>query len=249
MVSYAQWCERWSNDQSGSARPFQLPRQPTLLWSCWHVVARPKPAVASPERHDRRACRPIQSLDSSVPCDPSFWPLSTPARLPWVVFSSGKPVTETWLANTTASIVQQFYPSEEGATLSPISLFGDYSPSGRLIVSFSPVIGDLPVYYNYPRSGRITDPGFIAPNGQLYFGHQYVLGNPQPWYEFGYGPPTPFDYSSPVLSQYNASVHGYHQGVRKRDQQRDGRLSRGRPVVCPGRYRVPSTCRSATSRL
>jgi beta-glucosidase len=28
-----------------------------------------------------------------------------------VVFSSGKPITEPWIANSTAALVQQFYPS------------------------------------------------------------------------------------------------------------------------------------------
>ncbi|KAJ5182651.1 hypothetical protein N7492_000267 [Penicillium capsulatum] len=50
-------------------------------------------------------------------------------------------------------------------------LFGDYNPSG-----------------NYLNPGRfIGDSVFEASNGSLVFGHQYVLGNPQPWYPFGYG--------------------------------------------------------------
>lgn len=53
-----------------------------------------------------------------------------------VVFSSGKPITATWIDNTTASLVQQFYPSEEGGNALADILFGDVNPSGKLSVSF-----------------------------------------------------------------------------------------------------------------
>lgn len=105
-----------------------------------------------------------------------------------VVFSSGKPITETWVSNSTAALVQQFYPSEQGGNALADVLFGDYNPSGKLSVSFPRYVGDLPVFYDYLTSGRlIGDSGKKLDNGTLVFGHQYVLGDPTPWYPFGYG--------------------------------------------------------------
>ena len=50
-------------------------------------------------------------------------------------------------------------------------------------------------------SGRPTDAGSISANGTLTFGHQYVLNNPQPLYEFGYGLSySNFSYSNVTLS-------------------------------------------------
>ena len=105
-----------------------------------------------------------------------------------MVLSSGKPVTDVWISNSTSALLQQFYPSEEGGNALADVLFGDYNPSGKLSVSFPRFVGDLPVYYDYLNSGRsIWNSGVEYENGSLSFGHQYVFGNPQPWYPFGYG--------------------------------------------------------------
>jgi len=71
-------------------------------------------------------------------------------------------------------------------------LFGDYSPSARLPVSFPQVSGQQPYYYNHPRSGRPELPAMSEfkarwreiPNAPLYaFGHG--LG----YARFSYGAP------------------------------------------------------------
>lgn len=124
-----------------------------------------------------------------------------------VVFSSGKPLTEDWISNTTASLVQQFYPSEEGGNALADVLFGDYNPSGKLSVSFPHDVGTLPIYYDYLTSGRYTSPGFIGGDGNLYFGHQYILNTPQPWFPFGFGLSyTTFEYSNVTLSSSSVSA-------------------------------------------
>jgi beta-glucosidase len=84
--------------------------------------------------------------------------------------------------------VQQFYPSEQGGHALADILFGDHSPSGRLSVSIPHSVGDLPIYYDHLNSGRsIGDSGYELENGTLVFGHQYVLGTPEPLYPFGFG--------------------------------------------------------------
>lgn len=105
-----------------------------------------------------------------------------------VVLSSGKPITDTWIANSTAALVQQFYPSEQGGNALADVLFGDYNPSGKLSVSFPRYVGDLPIFYDYLNSGRLMgNPGHKYENGTLVFGQSYVLGDASPWYPFGYG--------------------------------------------------------------
>lgn len=125
-----------------------------------------------------------------------------------VVFSSGKPITEPWIANSTAALVQQFYPSEQGGNALADVLFGDYNPSGRLSVSFPHDVGSLPVYYDYLNSGRaIGDSGHVDANGTIVFGHQYAIGTPQPWYPFGYGKSySTFEYDAVSLDKANATT-------------------------------------------
>ena len=98
-----------------------------------------------------------------------------------IVFQAGKPISEPWISNTTASLVMQMYPSEQGGNALADILYGT-SPSGRLSVSFPRSVGDLPVYYDTYNSSRQTyqDSGYVGADGNLYFGHQYVLGNPHP---------------------------------------------------------------------
>lgn len=144
-----------------------------------------------------------------------------------VVLSSGKPVTETWLSNSSSALVQQFYPSEEGGNALADVLFGDYNPSGKLSVSFPRFVGDLPVFYDYLNSGRsIGDSGYEASNGTLVFGHQYVLGNPMPWYPFGYGKSySTFTYGSVSLDHNKISASGtvtVSVDVTNADSKRDG---------------------------
>lgn len=123
------------------------------------------------------------------------------------MFSSGKPITESWIGNSTSALVQQFYPSEQGGNALADILFGDYSPSGRLSVSFPYDVGSLPIYYDYLNSGRsIGDSGHVDNNGTIVFGHQYVIGTPEPWYPLGYGKSySTFSYSNISLDKLNAT--------------------------------------------
>ena len=126
-----------------------------------------------------------------------------------VVFQSGKPVTEPWISDKASALVQQFYPGEQGGNALADVLFGDVNPSGKLSVSVPHDVGALPVFYDYLNSGRGLDPdiGVVHENGTLEFGHRYVLGSPQPLYEFGYGLSyANFTYSNVTLSQTDAKA-------------------------------------------
>lgn len=105
-----------------------------------------------------------------------------------VVYSSGKPITEPWISEDAAALVQMFYQGEEGGHALADILYGDVNPSGKLSVSFPWDIGTAPSYYDHLNSARMyPNPGREYPNGTIFFGNNYVLNNPMPMYEFGYG--------------------------------------------------------------
>lgn len=145
-----------------------------------------------------------------------------------VVLSSGKPITDvTWLANSTAALVQQFYPSEQGGNALADVLFGDYNPSGKLSVSFPRFVGDLPIYYDFLNSARNIGPaGHVYSNGTLEFESQYALGDPTAIYEFGYGKSyVDFDYGAVTLSKTNVTASDtvtVSVDVTNTDAARDG---------------------------
>lgn len=206
-VTYAQGCERWSNDKSGipdavaAAEAADVAVVVVGTWSrdqgeLWQGLN-----ATTGEHVD------VASLNLVGAMGPLVQAIIETGKPTIVVYSSGKPITEPWISENAAALVQQFYPGEQGGSGLADILFGDVSPSGKLSVSFPHDVGTLPVYYDYLNSGRYTDPGAILPNGTLQFGHQYVLNTPQPLYEFGYGLSyANFTYSNVTLSKTEASA-------------------------------------------
>ncbi|KAJ5191759.1 uncharacterized protein N7498_010744 [Penicillium cinerascens] len=228
QINYAQGCQRWSNDQSGFDEAIEAAKKSDVAvvvvgtWSRDQVQLWEGLNATTGEHVDEDD---LSLVGAQAPLIHAIVDTGVPTVL---VLSSGKPVTETWLSNTTAALVQQFYPSEEGGNALADVLFGDYNPSGKLSVSFPRFVGDLPVFYDYLNSGRaITNSGYETCNGTLVFGHQYVLGNPTPWYPFGYGKSySTFKYGSVSLdhSQISASdsTVTVSVDVTNADSKRDG---------------------------
>ncbi|KAK3321560.1 glycoside hydrolase superfamily [Apodospora peruviana] len=189
IVTYAQGCERWSTSQDGfpeavaAAEAADVAIVVVGTWSrdqneLWMGLN-----ATSGEHVD------VDSLDLVGAQEDLVRAIIATGKPTVVVFSSGKPVTAPWISDEAAALVQQFYPSEQGGAALASVLFGDVNPSGKLSVSFPRNVGSLPVFYDFLNSGRPSNPdaGKAYDNGTLVFGHQYVLGDPTPLYEFGYG--------------------------------------------------------------
>jgi beta-glucosidase len=109
------------------------------------------------------------------------------------VIMSGRPFTIPWLADNVPAIVQAWHPGIQGGNALADVLWGDYNPSGKLVVSFPRSVGQIPVYYSHDITGRPpTDQRFTS---------KYIDSPNAPLYPFGYGLSyTTFDYSNLVLS-------------------------------------------------
>ncbi|PQE10624.1 hypothetical protein CJF32_00009708 [Rutstroemia sp. NJR-2017a WRK4] len=206
-ITYAQGCERWSNDQSGFAEAVSAAeaadvavvvvgtwsRDQNQLWAGLNATTGEHVDVSSLNLVGAMPFLVKAIIDTGKPTV--------------VVFSSGKPITEPWISANASALVQQFYPSEEGGNALADVLFGDVNPSGKLSVGFPYDVGTTPIYYDYWNSGRPNYPGEAFANGTLSFGHQYVLNSPMPLYEFGYGKSySTFQYSNVTLSATNVSA-------------------------------------------
>ncbi|KAL4807743.1 glycoside hydrolase superfamily [Aspergillus unguis] len=227
-IHYAQGCERWSNDGSGFEEAVAAAEKSDVaivvvgtwsrdqqeLWQGLNATTGEHVDVNSLNLVGAQASLVRAIIDTGKPTV--------------VVFSSGKPITEPWISSDAAALVQQFYPSEEGGNALADVLFGDYNPSGKLSVSFPHSVGDLPIYYDYLNSGRDVggDSGYEAENGTLVFGHQYVLGTPDPLYPFGYGLSyVNFTYGDVSLSATNVSASEtitVSVDITNTDTERDG---------------------------
>ncbi|GJJ14100.1 hypothetical protein Clacol_008357 [Clathrus columnatus] len=173
VINFAQGCQLWSNDQSGFAEAVATAEasdvavvmvgtwslDQTLLWE-------PGTNATTGEHVDLSDLTLVGAQLDLVKA------IQATGKPTIVVFVSGKPVAEPWIAEYADAVVQQFYPGELGGVALAEILFGYVNPSGKLPVSFPRTIGTTPVFYNYLKTGRPIDPGMITPNGTLVFGHQ-----------------------------------------------------------------------------
>ncbi|CAI4214338.1 unnamed protein product [Parascedosporium putredinis] len=178
-ITYAKGCERWSNDESGFAEAVAAAQAADVA-----VV------VVGTWSRDQNELWGGLNATTGEHIDVSDLNLL------------GKPITEPWISEEAAALVQQFYQSEQGGYALADILYGEANPSGRLSVSFPYDVGTLPISYDYLRSGRSwPNPGKVYPNGTLVFGSNYVLQNPTALYDFGYG----LSYSTFKYSDVSAS--------------------------------------------
>ncbi|KAH6855526.1 glycoside hydrolase superfamily [Chaetomium sp. MPI-CAGE-AT-0009] len=188
-ITYAQGCERWSTSEDGFSEAIAAAEAADVAVVVVGTWSRDQNELWQGLNATTGEHVDVNSLDLVGAQEPLVRAIIATGKPTVVVFSSGKPVTAPWISDNAAALVQQFYPSEQGGAALASVLFGDTNPSGKLAVSFPRSVGDLPVYYDYPNSGRGASPdaGVAYENGTLVFGHQYVLGDPRPLYEFGYG--------------------------------------------------------------
>lgn len=97
-----------------------------------------------------------------------------------LVLLSGSALAVTWADENVPAIIQGWYPGEEGGTAIASMLFGDFSPSGRLPVTFYRSTEELPDFHDYSMKNRT---------------YRYMEN--EPLYPFGYGLSyTKFEYSN-----------------------------------------------------
>ncbi len=103
-----------------------------------------------------------------------------------VVLIKGRPLTINWISENIPAILDAWYPGQEGGNAIADVLFGDYNPAGRLAVSVPKSVGQLPIYYSHKPPEK----------------HNYVEGDAEPLYPFGYG----LSYTSFEYSDLNINV-------------------------------------------
>lgn len=109
----------------------------------------------------------------------------------------GRPLELGMLDEVVPAILHMWFPGTEGGNAAAELLFGEYSPCGKLSVSFPKSVGQCPIFYNYTNTGRPKR----KPDGvyEPYVSNYLDCGN-LPQYFFGYGLSyTDFSYESMTL--------------------------------------------------
>jgi beta-glucosidase len=87
-----------------------------------------------------------------------------------LVLVAGSALGVNWANEHVPAILEAWYPGEEGGTAVAEALAGDFSPSGKLPVTFYRSVDQLPPFEDYDMKGRT---------------YRYFTG--EPLYPFGYG--------------------------------------------------------------
>jgi len=112
----------------------------------------------------------------------SVYALGKPVVL---VLMNGSALAVNWASEHVAAILDAWYPGEAGGTAVAEALAGDFSPAGRLPVTFYRSLEQLPAFEDYSMAKRT---------------YRYFSGDPL--YPFGYGLTyTKFEYRRPRVSR------------------------------------------------
>ena len=97
-----------------------------------------------------------------------------------LVLMNGSALGVNWADQNVPAILEAWYPGEEGGTAVADALAGDFSPSGKLPLTFYKSVDQIPAFDDYNMKGRT-----------------YRYFTREPLYPFGYGLSyTSFDYSN-----------------------------------------------------
>jgi beta-glucosidase len=141
-----------------------------------------------------------------------------------VVLTAGGNVDMTRWVDKVPVVLDAWYPGQEGGRALAEILFGDYSPSGKLPVSFERRWEENPVFHNYyPANGESR----VAYSEGVFLGYRYYdHSQTKPLFPFGYGLSyTEFAYSDlsvepmtgnadvPIVISFNVKNTGHREGA------------------------------------
>lgn len=125
-----------------------------------------------------------------------------------LVVMSGRPNDLRWADENVDAIMHAWYPGTMGGYALADVLSGDYTPSGKLPMTFPRSVGQVPIYYNEKNTGR---PYFADnPNQrQEHYKSRYDDSPNTPLYAFGHGLSyTQFEYGEIKLSNNQMPIDG-----------------------------------------
>ena len=101
-----------------------------------------------------------------------------------VVLFSGRPLDLSAIHAVAPAILTMWFPGTEGGSAAANLLFGRANPCGKLDMTFPRSVGQCPIYYNHPNTGRPKWTQTVEHKG---YASDYIDCPTLPLYSFGYG--------------------------------------------------------------
>jgi beta-glucosidase len=132
------------------------------------------------------------SLDLPAPQEQLLERVHAAGKPVVLALTNGSALAVNWANDHIPAILEAWYPGEAGGTAVAEALAGDFSPAGRLPVTFYKSIEQLPAFEDYSMANRT---------------YRYFAG--EPLYRFGYGLSyTTFQYGNPTVSSETVTADG-----------------------------------------
>ncbi|MDR7210026.1 glycoside hydrolase family 3 N-terminal domain-containing protein [Flavobacterium piscis] len=112
-----------------------------------------------------------------------------------LILMAGRPITLGAVLPKVNAVIMAWHPGTmAGPAISDV-LLGLINPSGKLPVTWPKEVGQIPIYYNHPNTGRPADPQtFVAIQDIPVEAWQSSLGNNSHYLDAGYEPQFPFGF-------------------------------------------------------
>ena len=117
-----------------------------------------------------------------------------------VVLFNGRPLDLSVLDEIAPAILTMWFPGTEGGNAAAALLFGHKNPCGKLTMTYPHNVGQCPIYYNHPNTGR---PRWRSKVDHRGYASDYIDSPTLPLYSFGHG----LSYSNFQYSDLTLSAH------------------------------------------
>jgi beta-glucosidase len=112
-----------------------------------------------------------------------------------LILMAGRPITLGAVLPKANAVLMAWHPGTMAGPAISELLLGIANPSGKLPVTWPKEVGQIPIYYNHPSTGRPADPKtFVAIQDIPVEAWQSSLGNNSHYLDAGYEPQYPFGF-------------------------------------------------------
>ena len=135
-----------------------------------------------------------------------------------LILFSGRPLTVPWAFEHVPAVIEAWFPGTRGGLALTRTLFGDVSPSGKLVVSWPRSVGQEPLYYNALDTGRPPgDVDLTHPPSDVVskYVSRYLDEQNSPQFPFGYGGSyTTYSYGPTTISTSHLSAAALNKNLK-----------------------------------